>query len=33
VQDENDLKTLKDDVQFFAAENLELRMKIKALVM
>lgn len=30
--DEKDMQTLKDDVQFFTAENLELRLKIKSLV-
>ena len=32
LEDEKELVTLKDDVQFFTAENLELRLKIKALV-
>ena len=32
VIDEKDLHSLKDDVQFFQADNLELRHKIKALV-
>ena len=31
--EQKDLKALRDDVQFFTAENLELRLKIKSLVM
>lgn len=30
---QKDMQTLRDDVQFFTAENLELRLKIKALVL
>ena len=33
LEDEQDFQALKDDVQFFTAENSELRMKIKSLVM
>jgi len=32
-EDQRDLQSLTDDVQFFSAENLELRIKIKALVL
>ena len=32
IIDEKDLHSLKDDVQFFTAENLELRLKIKHLI-
>ena len=32
IEDEKDLHSLKDDVQFFTAENLELRVKIKQLI-
>lgn len=31
--DDKDLQTLKDDVQFFTAENHELTVKAKALVL
>lgn len=32
IVDEKDLHSLRDDVQFFTAENLELRVKIKQLI-
>jgi len=32
LDDKQDIQSLKDDIQFFTAENLELRLKIKSLV-